>query len=91
MLEDSKHWILPMSLIMGKKYENLPFKGIYAISDKPLDHIYKTLVYPVPLKGSYILGVHSTLTVDGFLKVGPTLSPAFSPENYSGFENIKTK
>ena len=56
-----------------------------------MDHIYKTLVYPVPKKGAYVLGVHSTLTLDGRLKVGPTLSPAFSLENYEYFQNIEFK
>jgi len=67
---------------IGMDFGNLPFKGLYAISDKPMDHIYKALVYPLPKKGSYVLGVHSTLTVDGYLKVGPTVTPAFSLENY---------
>lgn len=53
-----------------------------------MDHIYKTLVYPVPIKGAYFLGVHSTLTVDGKMKVGPTVAPAFAMENYHGFENL---
>jgi len=43
------------------------------------------LVYPVPVKGAYVLGVHSTITVDGRLKVGPTVFPAFSNENYDNF------
>lgn len=59
------------------------------MSEKPLDHLYKTLVYPVPLKGAYFLGVHSTITVDGYLKLGPTVSPAFSLENYNWMQNIK--
>ena len=58
---------------------------MYTLSDKKLDHIYKTLVYPVPIKGAYFLGVHSTLTVDGFMKIGPTVAPALSLENYHGF------
>lgn len=49
------------------------------------------LVYPVPVKGAYVLGVHSTITVDGRLKVGPTVFPAFSNENYDNLENIKLK
>lgn len=53
-----------------------------------LDHIYKTLVYPVPIKGAYFLGVHSTLTVDGYMKVGPTVAPAFAMENYNGIEKL---
>jgi L-2-hydroxyglutarate oxidase LhgO len=69
-------------------YTYLPLKGIYSISDRPLDHIYKTLVYPVPVKGAHFLGVHSTLTIDGYMKIGPTCSPAFSLENYNFLENL---
>jgi L-2-hydroxyglutarate oxidase len=53
--------------------------------------LYTTLVYPVPVKGAYFLGVHSTLTIDGYVKIGPTASPAFSLENYKGFENVNFK
>jgi hypothetical protein len=28
------------------------------------------------------LGVHSTLTTDGYVKIGPTVFPAFGKENY---------
>lgn len=47
------------------------------------------MVYPVPLKGAPFLGVHSTLTIDGKMKVGPTVAPAFSLENYHGLQNIE--
>ena len=70
---------------VGDEYDFFPLKGLYAISDKKLDHLYKTLVYPVPMKGAPFLGVHSTLTMDGKVKVGPTVAPAFSLENYHGF------
>ena len=63
-------------------------KGQYLISDRPLDHIYRTLVYPVPKKGSFFLGVHSTITSDGYVKIGPTVSPAFSIENYQYLQNV---
>jgi len=42
----------------------------------------------VPLKGAYFLGVHSTLTVDGRMKIGPTVAPAFAMENYTGLQNL---
>lgn len=58
------------------------------MSRKPLDDHYKTIVYPIPLKGAYTLGVHSTLTTDGYVKIGPTTSPAFALENYQGFEKL---
>jgi len=53
----------------------VPFKGRYAISKKPFQ--INMLVYPVPEEGAYTLGVHSTLTPDGFVKIGPTVFPAF--------------
>ena len=49
---------------------------------------YKMHVYPVPIKGAQNLGVHSTLTVDGYLKIGPTVFPAFGQDNYEGLENV---
>ena len=49
------------------------------------------LVYPVPVKGAFVLGVHSTLTVSGHIKIGPTVFPAFSLENYDGLENLTLK
>ena len=49
------------------------------------------LVYPVPVKGAFVLGVHSTLTVSGHIKIGPTVFPAFSNENYDGLENLTLK
>lgn len=58
------------------------------MSKKPLDHKYNTIVYPIPLKGAYTLGVHSTMTPNGFMKIGPTTSPAFSLESYQGLEKF---
>ena len=46
-------------------------------------------MYPVPIKGANFLGVHSTITPDGYIKIGPTLSPAFSLENYNITENLE--
>ena len=46
------------------------------------------IVYPVPVKGAMNLGVHSTFTMDGRIKYGPTVFPAFSPTNYDYLENV---
>jgi L-2-hydroxyglutarate oxidase LhgO len=66
----------------GHDLDIFPMKGLYCMSKAPLDHIYKTIVYPIPLKGAYTLGVHSTMTPNGFMKIGPTTSPAFALEGY---------
>ena len=71
----------------GHELDIFPMKGLYCRSKKPLDD-YSTIVYPIPLKGAYTLGVHSTMTPDGFMKIGPTTSPAFSLESYKGLEKF---
>jgi (S)-2-hydroxyglutarate dehydrogenase len=65
-------------------------KGLYCMSKTPLSD-YNTIVYPIPLKGAFTLGVHSTMTPEGYIKIGPTTSPAFGLENYQGLENINWK
>ena len=71
----------------GPKYIAIPVKGNYLISNRVMNEI-KTLVYPVPMKNTYFLGVHSTLTPEGKVKIGPSATPAFSAENYHGLRNI---
>lgn len=64
----------------------LPIKGRYLISkDERFIQNVKMLVYPVPKKSLISLGIHSTLTTDGNIKLGPTIFPAFGPENYDYF------
>jgi L-2-hydroxyglutarate oxidase LhgO len=67
----------------GLEYTLLPFKGIYrrCIGDVPV----KKHIYPVPNLANPFLGVHFTQTVNGVSKIGPTATPAFWRENYSGF------
>ncbi len=69
-------------------YTIIPFKGIY------LKYTGKTPpvsinVYPVPNLRNPFLGVHFTITVDGTVKIGPTSTPAFWRENYTGFDRFK--
>ena len=64
----------------------VPFKGRYAISTEQM--ALNKLVYPVPEEGAYVLGVHSTLTTDGFVKIGPTVFPAFGKENYDHLSGV---
>ena len=74
---------------LARNYVMLPLKGRYAISkEAEMGDKYKMIVYPVPVKGAYVLGVHSTLAVSGHVKLGPTVFPAFSPENYDSFGGL---
>ena len=48
----------------------------------------KTNIYPVPNLNNPFLGVHFTVTVDGYVKIGPTAIPAFWREQYKGFDRF---
>ena len=69
------------------KYKILPFKGLYLKSIKKVKN-FKSHIYPVPDIKQPFLGIHTTITSDNFLKLGPTAIPVFSPENYSLFERL---
>ena len=58
------------------------------MSETPIGSDYKLHVYPVPIPGAQNLGVHTTLTASGYVKVGPSVLPAFAAENYEGLENV---
>ena len=67
----------------------IPLKGLY-LKDSASVGKFRTLVYPVPpVKGSMFLGVHTTITKSGDLKLGPTAVPAFWRENYRGLDNFE--
>lgn len=72
----SKNWVI------------IPFKGNY-LKYNQKNHPISTNIYPVPNLLNPFLGVHYTLTVDNELKLGPTSTPAFWRENYSGFLHFK--
>lgn len=71
---------------VGQEYSAVPFKGIYRKSrDKAKS---KVLIYPVPHIVNPFLGVHTTLTMDGKLKIGPTAMLCLGRENYIGLRNL---
>lgn len=67
--------------------EIVPFKGLYLYSDEPVGAV-RTNIYPVPNLKNPFLGVHFTITVDGYAKIGPTAIPALWRENYGGSEGF---
>jgi len=75
----------------GLEYGLLPLKGLYMIDKKPFkEYGLNTLIYPLPpLTSNNFLGVHTTLTTEGKLKLGPTAVPAFWREHYEGSDNFK--
>jgi L-2-hydroxyglutarate oxidase LhgO len=72
----------------SKKYTIIPFKGVY-LKYTGKNNPVRTNVYPVPNLMNPFLGVHFTVTVDGYVKIGPTSVPAFWRENYEGMRNFR--
>ena len=58
----------------NSSYSLLPFKGLYLKSKTPCKQ-FKTHIYPVPDIEQPFLGIHTTMTFDGFLKLGPPALP----------------
>ncbi len=42
------------------------------------------IVYPVPLIGTALGGSHSSVTLDGRIKLGPAMIPCHAFEDYDG-------
>ncbi len=78
---------LSKKLGIGSDYSLLPFKGLY-LKSKKISKIFKRHIYPVPNINQPFLGIHTTLTSDNFLKLGPTAIPVLSPENYKIFDGL---
>ena len=87
----------------GLQYELLPIIGTYLVdilSEKNKSHdiiyndvdgtkILKTLVYPIPpIKGNNFLGVHTTITSNGTIKIGPTALPCLWREQHLGLNSL---
>ncbi len=72
---------------VGLKYTLIPFKGLYMEYLDPT--LVKRHIYPVPDLNNPFLGVHYTKTVDGKVKIGPSATPAFWRENYTGLKNFR--
>ncbi len=81
--------LLARKIGVGLEYCALPFKGIYRKTNQATKSI--RLIYPVPHPVNPFLGVHTTITMDGFLKIGPTAIPALGRENYVGFEGVSLR
>ena len=74
---------------VGGKYSAVPFKGSYRKSSEKTKS--KVLIYPVPHIVNPFLGVHTTLTMEGNLKIGPTAMLTLGRENYGGLKNLHIK
>lgn len=71
---------------VGLQYVVVPFIGKYLKASRNVN-TPKRLIYPVPHPINPFLGIHTTTTIDGQLKVGPTALPVLGAESYK-FYNL---
>jgi L-2-hydroxyglutarate oxidase len=75
---------------VGTDYVCLPFLGAYKKS-KLLSVNPKRLVYPVPNPVNPFLGVHTTITLNNEIKIGPTAFPVIGKEQYRLIDGFNLK
>jgi len=75
---------------VGTEYVCLPFLGAYKKS-KLLSINPKRLVYPVPNPVNPFLGVHTTITLNNEIKIGPTAFPVIGKEQYKLSDGFNLK
>jgi L-2-hydroxyglutarate oxidase LhgO len=73
---------------VGKEYVCLPFLGAYRKSTSNISKLTR-LIYPVPNPVNPFLGVHTTNTINGDLKIGPTAFPVVGKEQYKLIDGFK--
>jgi L-2-hydroxyglutarate oxidase LhgO len=81
--------ILAKRFGVGKNYVLLPFRGLYYKLDPSCGIRPNHLVYPVPDMNFPFLGVHSVTTISGDVYFGPSATPAFGRENYTGLKGVE--
>jgi len=75
---------------VGREYVCMPFLGAYKKSSL-LSQNPRRLVYPVPNPVNPFLGVHTTITLNNELKIGPTAFPVIGKEQYKAIDGFSFK
>jgi L-2-hydroxyglutarate oxidase LhgO len=70
---------------VGLQYVVVPFIGKYPKAPRNA-HTPRRLIYPVPHPINPFLGIHTTTTIEGELKIGPTALPVLGAESYKFFD-----
>ena len=70
---------------LAKRFKMVPLRGEFLISESKIEDLGQPVIYPVPPgKKNFVLGVHTIITPDLHLKVGPSARP-----NFESFEGRK--
>ena len=61
-----------VSMIEKPDFQIFPCRGEYLVLDKNYRNLINSMIYPIPLNKSGVLGVHITPTIEGNILIGPT-------------------
>lgn len=61
-----------VTLLEKPDFKVYPCRGEYLVLDKNYRSLITSMIYPVPVKGEGVLGVHITPTIDGNILLGPS-------------------
>jgi len=61
-----------VSMMEEPDFQVYPCRGEYLVLDKNYSSLINSMIYPVPVKGSGVLGVHITPTIEGNVLLGPS-------------------
>ena len=73
------------------KEQVVGFRGDYYELKESAKHKVKNLIYPVPNPVNPFLGVHTTITLNNELKIGPTAFPVIGKEQYKAIDGFSFK
>lgn len=61
-----------LSMIEEPDFQVYLCRGEYLVLDKKYSSLVTSMIYPVPIKGTGVLGVHITPTIEGNILIGPS-------------------
>jgi glycerol-3-phosphate dehydrogenase len=61
-----------VSMIEKPDFQVYPCRGEYLVLDKNYSNLINSMIYPTPVKGTGVLGVHITPTIEGNILLGPS-------------------
>jgi glycerol-3-phosphate dehydrogenase len=69
-------------------FEVYPCRGEYLVLDKKYSSLITSMIYPVPIKGTGVLGVHITPTIEGNILIGPSAEFIDDRDDKSNTKNM---
>lgn len=77
---------LSNAALQEQKYEHRFCRGRYFSLSQKYQNQFKSLIYPVPPKDG--LGIHVTVDLDGFARLGPDVDWCLETKNYAEIETL---